>query len=307
MAVLPILMILVSAAIIPGIISITKAKLSGRKGITLFQPLKDILRLFRKGNVYSTTTSLIFQITPVIHFAGIACALLFLPFSREAGLLSFSGDFLFFAYLLAFTKFMLIINAMDTGSGFEGMGANREALYSMLAEPAFFTIMASLVLLTGFTSFQEVYTNVHFGDSSLSYLFAAVSIYLLVQIAMVENSRLPVDDPRTHLELTMIHEVMVLDNSGFDLGLIVTGNAFKFAMYGNLIANFLLPQSFPLVVNIAIYLIVQVLFAVTVGLLESFRARNKIANNPQFIITLSSIALVLFFSVLIITHKLILD
>ena len=123
---------------------------------------------------------------------------------------------------------------------------------------------------------------------------------------MVENSRLPVDDPRTHLELTMIHEVMVLDNSGFDMGLIMMGNALKFGLYGGLIANFLMPIQWHPVLNALIFAGIHVLFGILIGGLESFRARNKIARNPQFILTLSSIALILFFTALIITHKFIL-
>lgn len=128
---------IVSSLLIPGIISITKAKMSGRKGPGIFQPLFDVARLIRKGSVYSSTTSVIFQIGPVIYFASIVVALLFVPFGQYKGLLSFDADFVFFAYLLGIGKFMMIISAMDTGSGFEGMGANREALYSMLVEPVF--------------------------------------------------------------------------------------------------------------------------------------------------------------------------
>lgn len=297
--------VLLGALIIPGIISITKAKLSGRKGATLFQPVYDVIRLLRKSSVYSTTTSWLFQVAPTVYLAGIIGAALFVPFAGYAGLLSFSGDFVFFAYLLGLTKFLLILNAMDTGSGFEGMGANREALYSMLVEPAFFTLMASLALITNNTSFRDIFLTLHV-DSSLSYLVAALCIYLLVQIAMVENSRLPVDDPRTHLELTMIHEVMVLDNSGFDMGLIMIGNALKFGLYGGLIANFLMPIQWHPALNALVFAGIHVLFGILIGGLESFRARNKIARNPQFILTLSSIALILFFTALIITHKFIL-
>ncbi len=293
---------IVSSLLIPGIIAITKAKMSGRKGPGIFQPLFDVVRLIRKGNVYSTTTSYIFQVGPVIYFASIVVALLFLPFGQCQGLLSFDADFVFFAYILAIGKFMMIISAMDTGSGFEGMGANREALYSMLVEPVFFILMGSLALLTNYTSFYDLFAHIHF-DTTLSYLTAVLGIYLLLQIAMVENSRLPIDDPRTHLELTMIHEVMVLDNSGFDMGLIHLATGLKFALYGGLIANFIFPDAWPLYAQISLFLMVNVLFAVVVGLLESFRARNKLANNPKWILTLSSISMIMFLSVLVITHR----
>lgn len=302
MNVLGFLLAVVSSLVFPGVISITKAKMSGRKGPGILQPLYDVLRLLRKGNVYSNTTSYIFQIGPVIYFASIVVALLFLPFGQHKGLLSFDADFVFFAYLLAIGKFLMIISAMDTGSGFEGMGANREALYSMLVEPVFFILMGSLALLTNYTSFYDLLVHTHF-DSALSYLTAVLGIYLLLQIAMVENSRLPIDDPKTHLELTMIHEVMVLDNSGFDLGLIHLATGLKFALYGGLMANFIFPVAWPLYAQIFVFLMVNLLFAIAVGLLESFRARNKLAKNPKWILMLSSISMIMFLSVLVITHR----
>lgn len=299
------LLAIVSSLLFPGIIAITKAKMSGRKSPSVFQPMFDIVRLLRKGSVYSSTTSVIFQVAPVIYFATIVVALLFIPFGQYKGLLSFEADFVFFAYLLAVGKFLMIISAMDTGSGFEGMGANREALYSMLVEPVFFILMGSLALLTHHTSLYYLFIHVHFGSSFsyMSYLIAVFGIYLLVQIAMVENSRLPVDDPKTHLELTMIHEVMALDNSGFDMGIIHLATGLKFALYGGLIANFIFSDTWPLYAQIVMFLIVNLMFAVTVGLLESFRARNKLAKNPKWILALSSISLVMFLSVLVITHK----
>jgi len=296
----------VASLIFPGILLKTKARLEGRKGPGLFQPLFDIGRLFRKGNVYSNTTSLIFQAAPVIYFSSIIVATLFIPFGNTPGLLSFDGDFVFFASLLAFGKFLMIIGAMDTGSGFEGMGANREALYSLLVEPAFFILMGSMALLTQATSFHDFYTDIY-TRSDLTFLLVIVGIFLLLQIMLVENSRMPVDDPKTHLELTMVHEVMVLDNSGFDMALINYASALKFALYSALIANFLIPESGTLIVQIVVFLLVQISCAVIIGILETFRARNKVAKNPQWILALSAISLIVFLSALILTHKIILS
>ena len=200
------------------------------------QPVKDVIRLFRKGAVYSETTSIIFRIAPVIYFSSVFMACLVMPFGSYKGVVSFDGDFIFFAYILALGKFFSIISAMDTGSSFEGMGASREALYSMFAEPAFFILIGSFALLTGNTSFYDMFSTLHLG-SSITYTLGAMAAFVLLMIAMIENSRMPVDDPKTHLELTMIHEVMILDNSGFDLGLILTAGYLKFAMYGAMIAD----------------------------------------------------------------------
>ena len=303
------ILILVGAAIFPGIILRVKAVASGRKGAGLWQPWKDMWRSVRKGSVYSTTSSFVFQIATPIYFTGIWVAALLVPFADQASVLSFEGDVVVFAYLLALGRFLMIIAALDTGSPFEGMGANREAFYATLVEPAFFIFVGSLAMFTGYTSFSNIYQHLFF-ENYISYLIGVFATYLLVQMAMVENSRLPVDDPTTHLELTMVHEVMILDNSGVDLAMIQGGSALKFSIYGMLVANFFLQphallSSSPVAIgmNAVLFLGIQVLFAVAVGLLESFRARFKMNRNPQFIMTLSAVGIIIFFTVLLLTQK----
>lgn len=296
------LLILFCAIFFPGIIVRVKSMASGRKGPGVFQPMKDIFRLLRKGNVYSATTSIIFRLAPPVYLASIIMAMLLLPVGGQSGVLSFKGDFVFFAYALGLGKFFMIIGAMDTGSSFEGMGASREALYSMLIEPAFFVLMASFAMLTGYSSFYEIYNSLYF-DSYLAVFTGLLAVYVLIQIIMIENSRMPYDDPKTHLELTMVHEVMVLDFSGFDLGMIQFASALKFAVFGCLMANFFLTPETPLHYLLLIFIAVQFCFAVLVGLLESFRARYKLRNNNQAILTLTPIAILVFFSVLLIITK----
>ncbi|MDE3143206.1 MAG: NADH-quinone oxidoreductase subunit H [Bacteroidota bacterium] len=281
-----------------GIIIRTKSLITGRKGPGIFQPMKDIIRLIKKGAVFSKTTSFIFQIAPSIYFASVLMAILVIPFGQHKGLISFEGDFVFFAYVLATGKFFNIIAALDTGSSFEGMGASREALFSMFAEPAFFILMGSLSLLTGHTSFQEIFASLHFG-SYISYILGVLVTAVLIMITLVENSRMPFDDPATHLELTMVHEVMILDNSGFDLGMIQYASSLKFAMYGALIANLFL-GSFPLYFTIPIFFAIQILFACTIGILESFMARFRMNHNAQYILALSSVSLLIFLGVLLV-------
>jgi formate hydrogenlyase subunit 4 len=295
------LLILFSSLLFSGIIIRTKSLTSGRKGPVILQPMKDILRLLRKGSVYSETTGIIFRIAPSIYFSSVLMAIFVIPFGHYKGIISFNGDFVFFAYILALGKFFNIISALDTGSSFEGMGASREALFSMLAEPAFFLLIGSLSLLTGYTSFHEIFMTFHFG-SYISYAIGIMATFVLVMICMVENSRMPVDDPKTHLELTMVHEVMILDNSGFDLGLILQTINLKFAMFGAIIANLYL-GNLPLYYTVPIFLAIQFLFAVTVGILESFTARYRMSHNAQFIFTLSSVALLIFFGVLLVLGK----
>jgi formate hydrogenlyase subunit 4 len=298
---LSLLLILIASLFFTGIIIRTKSITAGRKGPGIFQPLKDVARLFRKGAVYSETTSFVFKLAPVVYFSSVVMALCAVPFGSEKGLISFDGDFIFFAYLLALGKFFTIISALDTGSSFEGMGASREALYSMFAEPAFFILMGSFALLTGYTSFHDIFAALHLG-SYITYALGALATFVLVMVAMIENSRMPIDDPKTHLELTMVHEVIVLDNSGFDLGLILSAGYLKFAMYGAIITNLFI-GGLSLPVSLAVFFGTQVLFAISVGLIESFMARFRMSHNAQFIFALSSVSLLIFFGVLLVLGK----
>jgi formate hydrogenlyase subunit 4 len=304
MGILNFILIGAASLFFTGIIIRTKSIFSGRKGPGIFQPLKDVWRLLRKGAVYSETTSFIFQIAPSIYFASVLLAIAMIPFGSQPGLISFKGDFVFFAYLLALGKFFSIIAALDTGSSFEGMGASREALYSLLAEPAFFILMGSFALLTGHTSFQEIFGSLHFG-TYISYAVGVLAAFVIIIIALIENSRMPIDDPKTHLELTMVHEVMILDNSGFDLGLILHATSLKFAMYGALIANFFLTPGSELYFSIPIFIVTQMVFAVVVGIIESFMARFRMNHNPQYIFTLTSVSLLIFLGVLLMLGKIV--
>lgn len=298
---LSLILIIIAGAFFSGVIIRVKSIASGRKGPGVFQPIRDVTRLFKKGVVYSETTSFVFQIAPTIYFSSVVMAMLVVPFGQSKGIISFNGDFIFFAYVLALGKFFSIIAAMDTGSSFEGMGASREALFSMFAEPAFFILMGSLALLTGHTSFQEMFAALHIG-SYISYALAILGTFVLMMISMVENSRMPIDDPKTHLELTMVHEVMILDNSGFDLGLILTAGYLKFAIYGALVVNLFIGM-FPYHYSIPMFFVIQFVLASGVGLIESFMARFRMSHNAQFIFVLTSVSLLIFFGALLILGK----
>lgn len=299
------LLIVIAASFFPGVIIRTKSIVSGRKGPGIFQPVKEIGVLMKKGCVFSNTAGLIFQIAPVISLSGILCSLLVIPFANQNALISFEGDFVFFSYLLALGKFFSIIGALDTGSSFEGMGANREVFFSMLVEPAFFILLATFAMFTGYTSFSDIFSNFFITGSHYVLIYSIIGFFLLVQIAMIENSRVPVDDPKTHLELTMIHEVMILDNSGYDKALIHIGSYLKFAIYGALMYNVIVPAGWNIFLQSTLFLAVQMVFAIIIGVIESFRARNKMNKNPKFILSISAIAWIAFVIILILTDKLI--
>jgi formate hydrogenlyase subunit 4 len=299
---LALILIFIASIYFPGVIVKVKALTSGRKGPGILQPWYDIFRLFKKGAVYSTSSSFVFQIGAAIYFSSVIIAALFIPFEETDALFSFTGDFILFAYLLGLGRFLIILSALDVSSGFEGMGANREAFYSLLIEPAFFIMFSALAMFTGYTSFHDIFANLHY-DNYFSIVIGMIAGYVLANITLVETSRLPVDDPLTHLELTMVHEVMVLDHSGFDLALIKTATNVKFVLFSTLSANCLIPQSLALWERIGIFIILQVFFAAGIGWFESFRARNKMAMNAQYILSVSAIAMVLIFVIIILKNR----
>lgn len=298
-----ILLILTAAILFPGLITWFRSRLSGRKGPGILQPLKDIIVLLRKGTVYSHVTSPVFRIAPLVMLASVIAVTTLVPVGSFKPLLSFNYDFVLFSYLLALGKFFSIIGALDTGSSFEGMGANREALYSMLVEPAFFILMGSLAMLTGHTSFHSIFTNFFLEGNHLIVIFGIICLYILLQVMMIEACRVPADDPKTHLELTMIHEVMILDNAGPDKAFIHLAVYIKMVLYGSLIFSGLIPSEITPPLQAALYLATIVILALVVAFIESFRARNKLKNNPKYILTLTAVSFIAFVVILLITHK----
>lgn len=290
------ILILITSILTTGLINRIKSIASGRKGPSVFQPVKNIYVLLRKGIVYSSVSGVITRIAPLIIFSSLFVASLLIPAAGFRPVISFSGDFILFAYLLALARFMMIIASFDTGSSFEGMGASREALYGMLIEPALFIMITALVIYTGETSIWTIF-NLH-GDENYNIVYGLIVAYIIGNITIVENSRIPVDDPKTHLELTMIHEVMVLDTSGFNLAVIHITSFLKFAVFGSIIASSIIPWDLPPVIRIVLYFLVQGLFATILGLVESFRTRFRMNRNQQYIMTVTLIS-VLFFVVIL--------
>ena len=234
--ILDILILIFMPFIMIGIIKKTKAFWGGRKGVRLFQPLYDVLRLLKKEAVYSETTSWVFKTAPVIGFSAILFAGLLVPMINGKAIMNIPFGFIIFSYILGFGKFFSLIGAMDTGSSFEGMGASREACFSTIVEPAFFIFMGSVVALTNNHSFSNLKMILE-NAGVYGYLIIALAVITLFIMLLIEGCRVPVDDPTTHLELTMIHEVMILDNSGVDLGLITWGAAIKMFLFEALIAS----------------------------------------------------------------------
>ena len=207
-----------------------------------------------------------------------------LPVGFWKPLIHFDGDIILFAYILGLARFFQIIAAMDIGSSFEGMGAAREATFALFAEPIFFFTIGSISFLSGFTSIYEIYHSIHLNNISYEVfiLICSISVFIL---AVTECSRMPVDDPNTHLELTMIHEVMILDNSGVDLFLYQYSSYIKLFIYAILEITFFYPfsrESYML--GVLIFVTGSMALAFTLGVVETVTSRYRMKSIPQYLL-----------------------
>jgi formate hydrogenlyase subunit 4 len=278
-------LVLVLPPLLLGVITKTKAAVAGRVGAPLLQPYHDIIKLLRKGSVLSRTTTWVFQAGPVVGLATAILAALLVPIGGHAAPVSFEGDVVLFAYLFGLGRFFTVLAALDTGSAFEGMGGAREATFSCLAEPALFFGLLVLVRLSGSFSLTGMMgpslaaSWPHAGAS-----LVAVVVSLLI-VFLAENSRIPFDDPNTHLELTMIHEAMVLDHGGPAFGMIIYSAAIKLFVMGAVVVRIAVPYdgadpwSGP-----AVFVGGMLLLAVAIGVVESVMARLRLLQVPSLLV-----------------------
>lgn len=299
---IPLLLIILSTIFITGLINRTRAKFSGRRGFGIFQHLHNVRLLLSKGSVFSETSTYISQVASSVYFAAILTAALFIPFGAFPAVFAFDGDFVMFAYLLALSRLMIILLAWDAGSSFQGMGASREALYGLFAEPALFILLGTLSLATGYDSFSTIFASFDNVSANLIVLSMLVG-YAFLNLGIVESCRIPVDDPRTHLELTMIHEVMILDVSGVDLALMQIGSWLKTSLFAILFANAIIPAHWGIALSLVGFLVSQLVFAIAIGTIESMRARHKMPKNAIYITSIGSIALVSFIVAYLLTQN----
>ena len=288
---------LIAAPLLLGIINKTKAGFAGRTGQPLLQPYYDIWKLFHKGAVYSRSTSWIFGTGPLIGLGATVAAATLIPFGALPALVAFKGDFLLLVYLLGLSRFFIVLCALDTGSSFEGMGASREVTFSALSEPALLIGLAAIARHTDCICLSQMFSST---TSDTWLVWGPVSVlvgFALLIVLLAENCRIPVDDPNTHLELTMIHEVMVLDHSGPDFGFILYAAALKMWLLGQILVGIAVPvRSGNPWIDTSASLIGMVLLAILVGVIESSMARLRLLHVPQLLVgatTLSILALVL--------------
>ncbi len=269
-----------------GIINRTKAVFAGRVGPPLLQSYYDLMRLFQKGTVFSTTTTWVFRAGPVVGLVTVVLAMLMIPLADSHAPISFKGDLILLAYLLALSRFFTSAAALDTGSPFEGMGAAREVTFACLAEPAFFLGLLVLAKLSGSLQLETMLGN----SLAPHWLTQGASLGLVLLswciVLLVENCRIPFDDPNTHLELTMVHEVMVLDHSGPAFGMILYGAALKLFVFAALVVRLALPLSTGWIgLDWLIFVGGMIVVAIGIGIVESTIARVRMTHNPTLLVT----------------------
>ena len=270
---------LLLAPLLPGIINKVKAWVAGRRGPPVLQLYYDLARLWQKGVVLSTLASPGFVIGPAVAWVALTGAAMLLPLGPAGSVLSFRGDVLLMIYLLALARFCTAWAALETGSAFEGMGAAREVSYAVLTEAAIFAAMLSLSVQTGSTSLVTMLAP----SAGAAGILLATGLFTVL---LAENCRVPFDDPNTHLELTMIHEVIVLDHSGPPLAVILHGAAIKLLFFTVLLTQAVLPVSQLSPLAAALALVAGVLsVTVGIGLVESLLARLAFRRVPLLLTT----------------------
>ena len=269
---------------IVGLIRKVKARLQLRRGASVFQPYADLAKLFRKQPVVSTTTSWIFTATPYIVFASTLAAGLLVPIFVSSTPLNFAGNIIALVYLLALGTFFLMLAGLDAGSAFGGMGSSREAIVASLTEPAMILSIFAIALTKGSTNLSTIVHKTALLEGIVTdpspYLMALAALFI---VAIAETGRVPVDNPATHLELTMIHEAMILEYSGRYLALIEWAAGLKLLVFLTLIANVFAPwgiatsmEPAALSIGLTIYLVKISGLAVLIGVIESMFAKLRL-------------------------------
>jgi formate hydrogenlyase subunit 4 len=283
-ALVHVLLLLLLPPLLLGVINKTKALFAGRRGPPLLQVYLDIAKLMRKGLVISRTTTWVFRAGPVVTLVSVAAAGLLVPFGSEAAPLSFVGDMILFAYLFALARFFTAAAALDTGSAFEGMGSAREVTFACLSEPALFFVFLALARQTGSLSLGPMLGASSTGFSAAfaaPLVLACIGLFIII---LAETSRIPVDDPTTHLELTMIHEVMVLDHGGPLLGLVEYSSAMRLLVLEALLIRLALPFSTGLPwLDAPIFAAESLALAAIIGVVESIMARLRMRRVPYLL------------------------
>lgn len=298
--------LLLASPLVVGLIRKVKARLQCRRGAGLLQPYADLAKLFRKEPVVSTTASWIFTATPYILFASTLAAGLLVPVFVSRTPLSFAGNIIALVYLMALGTFFLILAGLDTGSAFGGMGSSREAIVASLTEPAMMLSIFAIALTAGSTNLSTIVHKTALMEGIVTdpspHLMALAALFL---VTLAETGRVPVDNPATHLELTMIHEAMALEYSGRYLALVEWASAVKLLVFLTLLANVFAPwgiatslASGAVALGLAAYAVKVAGLAVVIGVVESMFAKLRLFRVTDLLgvaFILALLALVFFY------------
>lgn len=305
--ILQVLVLVLGAPLVHGIIARLKARLQRRRGASIWRPYSEMFKLLRKEELVPPTSSVVFRLAPIVLLGATICVAAFVPVLHSSALLGSQGDFFLLGYLLALGRFFLSLGALDGGSAFGGMGASREALVSSLAEAPFLLGLAAVAILA---AHADIAGMVAWTLQQNVFNISPVHILAFTSLAMVvlaETGRMPVDNPTTHLELTMIHEGMVLEHSGPSLAIVEWASAIKLhALLALLIALFgpwgMAPadSAWKLVVAFLFYCAKIGLLIALLSVIESAVAKLRMYLVPDFLGVASAVsALAVIFTVLV--------
>ncbi|CCW17994.1 Formate hydrogenlyase subunit 4 [Sphingobium indicum BiD32] len=283
------LLVLLFSPLLTGLVRKVKARLLRRQGPPLLQPYRDLIRLARKEAVVAESASWLFRIVPYIVFAATWVAAALIPTFATGLLFSWSADLIVIIALLGSARFFLALAGMDVGTSFGGIGSSREAMIATLAEPALIMIVFTIALVAGSTQLSTV-ANIMLAGVGLR-VSLGMALFALVIVALAENARMPVDNPATHLELTMVHEAMVLEYSGRHLALLELASAIKLLLYCSLIACVfvpwgLAPAGAPLHVHLigaAVYIGKIGIAGCLLAIFETLIAKMRVFRVPDFL------------------------
>jgi formate hydrogenlyase subunit 4 len=281
--------LLALAPLLTGTIRKLKAWMQSRRGPPIYQPYLDLAKLMRKGSVVSEDASWVTTITPYVCLVSMVVAALLVPaFVTES--LGFLGDLIVLVYLFAMTRFFMALAALDAGSTFGGMGSSREMLVSSLIEPAILLSFFTVALLTGTTSLASVTSVIATSGASLigpALLLAFAAFFIAI---LAENARVPVDNPSTHLELTMIHEAMLLEYSGKDLALMEYSSMVKLILFITIAWSAFMPwgvateiTASALAIGVVVFLAKLLALAAVIAIIESSMAKLRLFRLPNLL------------------------
>lgn len=281
-------MVLLLAPLLTGFVRKIKARLLRRQGPSVIQPYRDLLRLLRKEVVLAENASWLFRVTPYLIFAVTWVAASLIPTFATGLMFSWTADLIAIVALLGSARFFLALAGMDVGTSFGGIGSSREVMIATLAEPALLLIIFTLALVAGSTQLSTI-ADVMISSNVGLRVSLGMALIALIMVAIAENARIPVDNPATHLELTMVHEAMVLEYSGRHLAMIEFAAFLKLLLYVSLIACIFLPWQLAVpgaaasILGMIAYLAKLAVGAVLLALFETATAKMRVFRVPEFL------------------------